>query len=201
MGDSFTTYWSRHEFVAARDKAPPGFRLRVLFGGPHVSLPSLRRAGVRPGDWIYPVHVKDGLLHVLGRMKVARVLTEAEFLEELARDGPNAEIAKHMVRPPGRMPPTLTYLAHVDTHAFLSPTCTDEAALGAEGTPLWFDLVAPREVVESLRYRSQRGERPLRHVADGKLTSISGVQGLYRLAPSSAAALADLVGSRETDAS
>ena len=200
MSSSFTTYWGRDRYVAARDKAPPGFRLGVLFGGPHLSLPSLRRAGVRLGDRVYPVHVNAGLLYVLGCMRVARLLTEEEFKAELARGdgggGADAPILKHMVRPPGRLEPTLLYLAPVATHEFLAPTCTDEAALGDEGTPLWFDLAAPRDLVESLRYASRRGERPLRHVADGRITSISGLQGIYRLAPPSAAALDGLVRGR-----
>jgi hypothetical protein len=54
--------------------------LEVLFGGPHTSEPSFQRAGVTPGDYIYPVRVLTGTLYVLARMRVQRILSVAEWI-------------------------------------------------------------------------------------------------------------------------
>jgi hypothetical protein len=183
MADSYTTLWSRARVEAARRHAPADFRFDVLFGGPHQSLPSLRRAGVRPGDWIYPVQVRDFALYVLGRMRVARVLDLAEFAAEfpdraagVGRVGFNEMVAV--------LRPELVYLA---------PTCTEDVAIGEEGTPLWFDLTVPGEAVAQLRYRSRRGERRVKHVVDGRVKSHVSFDGVYRLAPDSADVLAGVV--------
>jgi hypothetical protein len=188
MAWAFTTYWARDRYVAARRLAPPDFRFDLLFGGPHISMPSFSRAGVMPGDWIYPVHVQGGALHVLGRMRVARVIPIAEFRAmfperaaglgrfdlavggEPARDGPRAALA------------------------YLAPTCVNEAVIGELGTPLLPNLVLPPERVEQLRYVSQRGERDVKkHLREGRVVSLGGFQGNFRLSMESAEVLARLV--------
>jgi hypothetical protein len=194
MSDSYTTLWSRDRVEAARTHAPADFRFDLLFGGPHQSLPSLIRAGVRAGDWIYPIHVRDFALHVLGRMRATRVLTLAEFASEnphradgVGRPGFDAVVAELDGRTPAPRRPEVTYLA---------PTCTEDAVVGDAGTPLWFDLTVPGEVVARLRYRSRRGERAVKHVVEGRVKSHVSFDGVYRLAPESADVLAEIVGRR-----
>lgn len=46
----------------------------MLFGGPHQSLPSFQRAGVQPGDRIYPVRAHRARLHVLGVLEVTHIV-------------------------------------------------------------------------------------------------------------------------------
>lgn len=186
MPDSYTTLWNRDRVEAARRHAPADFRFEVLFGGPHQSLPSFRRAGVRPGDWIYPVQVRDFMLHVLGRMRVARVLTLAEFAAEFPDRAAGVGRVGFDERV-GALRPELVYLA---------PTCTEDVVLGEEGTPLWFDLTVPGEAVAQLKYRSRRGERAVKHVVDGRVKSHVSFDGVYRLAPESADVLADVVRGR-----
>lgn len=190
MGDAFTTLWNRERYDAARRHAPPDFRLDLLFGGPHTSMPQFRRAGARAGDWIYPITLRGGVLHLLGRMRVERVLDLAEFEEqspERAAAYEPFDLAIRPFDPHVRRPETL----------FLAPTCTDEVVIGEAGTPLLFDLMVPPDEVARLRYVSRRGERPIKHVnPDGRVTSVVSLQGIYRLAPASAAVLASLVESR-----
>ena len=57
------------------------------------------------------------------------------------------------------------------------------------------DLEVPAEVLARLTFRSQRGERGLKHVRDGQLTSSIGLQGIYRLTEASAADLDSVVNS------
>jgi hypothetical protein len=47
-----------------------------------------------------------------------------------------------------------------------------------------------------LKYRSQRGERAVKHVVDGRVKSHVSFDGVYRLAPGSADVLADVVRGR-----
>jgi hypothetical protein len=52
------------------------------------------------------------------------------------------------------------------------------------------DRPLPGEILQRLTYRPRRGPRPVRHVSeDGRLLHSISVQGIYRLAESSAADL------------
>ena len=186
MGRAYTTLWSRDRVEAAVRHAGPAFRFEALFGGPHVSLPSFRRAGVVAGDWVYPVAVRAGALHVLGRMRAARLVSVDEFraleVGQAAKVGPFDLAAR---RHPGEQ---------VLWNAFLAPTCVDEVLLGADGSPFLPGLTAPPEVVRAVRFTSRRGERPIKHVsAEGRITAIASLQGVYRLSDDSAEQLAALV--------
>jgi hypothetical protein len=75
----------------------------------------------------------------------------------------------------------------------LAPTCTDEVIIGIEGTVPRADLDLPSEVLMSLTFRSQRGERPLKYVKNGELTRSIGLHGIYRLSQSSATDLSALM--------
>jgi hypothetical protein len=149
--------------------------LPVLFGGPHLSEPSFRRAGVSVGDSIYPVAVSNRHVLVVARMRVREMLLLGQ------EDGP-----------------TLIEQRFPQYRAWkvLAPTCTEEVIIGMEGTVPRADLELPGPVLQRLTFKSQRGERPLRQVKDGELTSSIGLQGIYRLAPASAADLDEILASR-----
>jgi hypothetical protein len=49
-------------------------------------------------------------------------------------------------------------------------------------------------MLERIRYRSQRGERPIKHIEDGKLKRAASIHGgVYRLSPNSAREFQDLI--------
>jgi hypothetical protein len=81
---------------------------------------------------------------------------------------------------------------HPELH-YLAPTCTEEVAVGEEGTSIRLDNAVPPDMLERLRFRSRRGERPLKHVENGRLKSIVSLQGIYRLSEASAAEFETLV--------
>ena len=177
--NAYTTLWSRDRLEAATLYAVPGFRFETMFGGPHTSLPSFRRAGVKAGDWIYAIHVRSGSLHVLGRMKVVNILTMDHWRRQYPHRAAELgafDLAVNPDRP--------TSGPRLQLH-FLAPSCTDEVVIGAEGSPIWFDRIVPPEVVETLRYASARGERPIKQVRQGKIISTAGLQGVYRLSDAS----------------
>ena len=170
MSDSFTVFWTMDRWLGAL--AVGHKPLPVLFGGPHFSEPSFRRAGVKVGDLIYPVAVQNRRMHVVGRMRVREMILLS------SEDGPTLIDQR---------------FPQFKAWKLLAPTCTEEVIIGMEGTTLRADLEVPDEVLTRLRFRSQRGERGLRHVQDGELRRSIGLQGIYRLAAGSAQDLAELV--------
>nr|WP_240929343.1 hypothetical protein [Streptomyces coryli] len=154
-----------------------GQRLTILFGGPHQSLPSFRRAGVEAGDRIVPLRARRGRLHVLGTMEVARILPYEDAGQDLADDD-------------------YTKLLHWKP---LKTGCVSEVLIGPPGSVLDFDTTVPPKLLEQLTFTSRRGERQLKHVEDGRLLRSISLQGIYRLAPTSAAALRQLILDVSTD--
>ena len=170
MSDAYTVFWTMDRWLSA---VAVGHRpLPVLFGGPHLSEPSFRKAGVRVGDLLYPVAVSNRRVHLVARMQVREMLLLGQ------EDGP-----------------TLIEQRFPEYRAwkFLAPTCTEEVVIGMNGTAARVDLEIPREILDRLQFRSQRGERGLKHLKDGELTSSIGLQGIYRLSTGSAGDFAALV--------
>src|SRR5690242_15047718 len=164
MSEAYSVYWPQPRWRRAAGVCQP---MAVLFGGPHTSEPSFRRATVQPGDLLYPIGVCDQVLYVLGRMRVKEIVPADEDQALLER-----------------------YYARYPAWRFLAPTCTTEIVIGSEGTSIMLDRPLPGEILRRLTYRPRRGPRPVRHVNDdGRLLHPGSVQGIYRLAESSAADL------------
>jgi hypothetical protein len=164
MDEAYSVYWPQPRWRHAAGVRQP---MAVLFGGPHTSEPSFRRATVQPGDLLYPIGVCDQVLYVLGRMRV----------KEIVPVGDDRALLE-------------TYYARYPAWRFLAPTCTSEVVIGAEGTGIMLNRPVPAEILHRLTYRPRRGPRPVRHVSDdGRLLNAFSVQGIYRLAESSAADL------------
>jgi hypothetical protein len=170
VGEAYSVYWPQERWRRAAGVCEP---LAVLFGGPHTSQPSFGRATVQPGDLLYPIGVCGQVLYVFGRMRVREIVPvdgDRRLLEE--------------------------YFARYTRWRFLARTCTTEVVIGCEGTGVHFDRPVPGEILKRLTYQPRRGPRLVRHVSqDGRLLHAVSVQGIYRLAESSAADLdATLVG-------
>lgn len=205
MADSYTVFWAQDRCVTMRRLGGLGKPLGVLFGGPHSSEPSFLRATVRPGDDLYPITVRAGVLYVLGRARVRRLLSLEDYVA-----AHNDLFAPYIQEPPawvfesGRTTLTPGYVQAL--HAFdafrpahpelryLAPTCTEEAVECEDSTPLRLDMAIPPDMLLRLRYRSKRKERDLsKHLLNGHLMQSLGVQGIYRLSESSAQDFAALV--------
>ena len=172
MSEAYTVFWTIDRWLGALSVGHKP--LPVMFGGPHLSEPSFRRAGVRVGDLLYPVAVSNRRVHVVARMRVREMILLGQ------EDGPTLIDQR---------------FPQYKAWKILAPTCTEEVVIGMEGTPLRADVEVPADVLERLTFRSQRGERTLRYVQDGELTRSVGLHGIYRLSASSAADLAALVDS------
>ncbi len=170
MSESYTVFWTMDRWLSALSVGHKP--LPVLFGGPHLSEPSFRRAGVKVGDLLYPVAVSNRQVHLVAQMRVREMILLGQ------EDGPSLIDQRFPQFKPWKI---------------LAPTCTDEVIIGIEGTVPRADLDLPPEILMSLTFRSQRGERPLKYVKNGELTRSVGLHGIYRLSQSSARDLAALM--------
>jgi hypothetical protein len=180
MADFYTEFWSSGRMDLLKKARQEGARLEVLFGGPHSSMPSHKRYGVKAGDYLYPIHVDKGVMYLLGRMRVREILTLEEYLDR------NPEMLEGIIKDPEY--PDLTLSRYMERHRekiYLAPSCTDEAVIGEEGTPIRLGIAVPGDLLERLEYRSRRGVRKPK-VKDGKLQNWMSVWGIYRLTQASA---------------
>lgn len=161
MPDAFTVFWTQDRCAAAGFVVATRAPLQLLFGGPHLSLPSFARAKVAVGDLVYPIGVHRKKLYVLGRMRVAELTASTESPYRIDE-----------------------YVRRFPRWSFLTGHCTNEVVVGTEGTPLRLDAAMPPELLQRLTYRSQRATRLVKHVdEDGLLVRSLGVQGIYQVAP------------------
>lgn len=159
----FTLHWNNDYCRFLTRMGMEGQKLRFVWGG-HNQLTRFSRHNVSAGDFIIPVRVIRQTLFVVAKMRVAEVLTRAEYL------------ARH----------PLDELLIVDE-------CADEVLAGVKGTPIRFDVPVTGDTLAGLRFVSKKGERGLKHVEGGKLLRSTSLEGLYRLAPESARVLTSLL--------
>lgn len=164
MANSYTVLWTND---LCRELIRGGFtgqRPTVLFGGPHQSRPSFRRAGVVPGDQVFAVRARKAQLYTVCAMEVRQIVDYDQAGVELTDEDY----------------PGLTHWR------VLKSGCISEVVLGSPGTPIRFDAPLPGDLLEQLTFTSRRGERKLKYVEDGRLLRALSLQGIYRLAPGSA---------------
>lgn len=205
MTDAYTVFWTKARCDALRRAENVGKPLHTLFGGPHTSEPSFRRATVQPGDDLYPITVRAGVLYILGRVTVGRILTLADYVFER-----QSLFAPYITEPPawalepGRSSLSPRYvqasqafdrlLKASPEYRYLAPSCTEEAVECVDGTPMRLDCAVSPDLLARIRYRSRRAERDLsKYICDGRLSGILGVQGIYRLSDETAREFAALV--------
>jgi uncharacterized protein (TIGR02996 family) len=131
-----------------------------------------RMARVKPGDHVYPIQLVAGRVHVLTRFRVAALrdrtepFGEGDFLPEVVW------VSFDYTQP--------SHIRILDV---------------ADGGRLDYDRVLPPPVIDRLRFKTRRGERGLSPVSfkDGRLTNVTTIHGVFRLAPGSARDFATLV--------
>jgi hypothetical protein len=177
---SFLVLWSKERHRELRRVADRQPTLSVIFGGPHLSLPSLSKFGVRPEDRIFPVFAEDRQLHLICGATVREIHPIRPFLtSEFGITAQQAAGSLWTVWPALKR-------RHPEVAHLRDDECVDEAA-ACESTPLRFDRVVPPAILARLTFRSSKGERPLRQVEDGQLKSTVSIQnGYFRLTPESA---------------
>ena len=169
--DCFVVLWTVERcrwLKRVGDRGP----LEVIFGGPHMSLPSIQ--SLAPGDTVCPVVVVDGGLFIVAGMQVNNLVPPEEFVrdhlgvapgphtmwdeffDELKRERPSV----------GHRVPT---------------TCADLAAVGVNGSEIRFDRKVPEQCLSLLHLGPKPGrERPLKAVVNGQLKNNFSLVGHVR---------------------
>jgi hypothetical protein len=183
MSSAYTVMWAKDRCDSLRKAGDTGKPLTVLFGGIHQSVPSLKRAGVGPGDLVFPLLVHKGSIHIIAGTVVKEFVDLNTYAtEQLGLDRADVD-GLYEYRITELITRRLGALGH------RSPIgCGIEVALVARSTPVRFDLTVPAEQVDSIRF-CPRNAKPvgLRHVDAGKLKSAISLHGhVRRLCPDSA---------------
>jgi hypothetical protein len=176
MSSSFTVLWNADRVRIARSLE--GKLVPFLCGGPHVSQPSFSRAGVKPGDCVYPIYVHKKVLHIMARFVVGSFTT------------PEALIADRKDLFPKGTRSDWTFESH-DGPAESAPWL--RALLPQESSLLTLTPRLSMAALERLTYVSKKSSRGVRGIKDGELTSIVSLQGVYRLSTDSAEDFAHVV--------
>lgn len=186
MSSAYTVIWNSDRVKIAKKHGLVGKGIQFLFGGPHTSQPSFSRAGLSGGDVVYPISIRDGMVHVLAQVVTSEIVTVDHFVA-----------ARPDLYPPERHGKWLsqTLDAGVELHPWLRAlnwTCSDHVVLVERSTPISLETVLPTEMLARLTYRSKKAERTVRGIVDGRLTTIASLQGVYRLSLSSESDFASL---------
>ncbi len=180
MGSSFTVLWNHDRVAIAKRHGLLGQPIPFLFGGPHTSQPSFCRAGVQGGDVVYPVQVKSGVVHLLARVVVREIVPVETFVHERTDLYPPEKRGRWMGE---------TLDIAIQSQPWLRAlnwTCSDHVLKPEKSSPLTVEVTLPVHALERLSFRSKKTLRPIEGVEDGRLTTITGLQGVYRLSEKSA---------------
>lgn len=185
---SYTVMWPMDRCKWLDKIGEIGRPIRVIFGGSHQSIPSLSHFKVQPGDAVYPIFAAKGVLHVIARLPISEIVPLDKYLKDVLKlPKPLRELPLFDLT--ARLEKEMSHLGHRMPHG-----CIYEAGMG-DGTPMRLDIAVPPAMLESIRYQSSRGERPIKHVQDGLLKhSVSIHGGVYRLTDASARDFERLLG-------
>ncbi|MEC7298111.1 MAG: hypothetical protein VXW43_05455 [Pseudomonadota bacterium] len=180
---AFSVYLSAHR-AKALGLVPQGVGFTCFFGGPHLGLPSFRRAKVQPGDRLYPVSVAGGQLLLLGAATVETISDEPDIHPRDFAPHLDMAVTERWIARSGWPAPAF--------FGALCPTCATEALTLTDSLGPFRPRPLPAADLEAFTFLNARGTRRPDGVTDGKITKPLAFQGIYRLAPHSAAALASL---------
>jgi hypothetical protein len=185
MPDAYLVAWAQDRVkLLAREVGRP---VRVLYGSPHQSAPSLRRYGISTGDTVFIVGQKQGVVSILSRVRVKVVVSAQDFFREgLKLPSKDLALAEdHLWALEDKLRGERPELGHQ-----LPFGCVDEAAIPTDATPIRTDQIIPPKVLGAIRLRDARGRERALPVENGRLQKPMSIQGHYfRLVPASAALL------------
>ena len=190
MPESFSVLWTKERCQEIRKAGEEGKPLTVLFGGEHQSCPSLARAGIKRGDVVFPLLVREGRLYIVTRTVVNEFISLYSYLvEHLLIDSAEVDGV-----PDYRLKEVLQRFG-IAGHR-VPYGCGIEVLLVERSTPIRFNIVVPPESLKSVTFRPRKGPPvALRHVEDGKLKNSLSLQGnIRRLSEETAAMFSELVG-------
>ncbi len=188
MPQSFVLNWSQKKLDVLKKDGEVGTSLTMMYGSPHASAPSFRRYGVGPGDFIYIVGLKAGLLSLVMRGQVDSLITADEYFHDHLML-PEKILKMHLWDMSEKLWKERRELGHR-----LPFGCVDEVALFSSATPVTLDRTIPTEVTAALRFRTKKGDERSLPLVGGLLKKLSALQAhIHRLTPETAPLLEALV--------
>lgn len=125
---------------------------------------------------MYPIAIRDGVLHIVARMRVARISTIQDYLRDELQI-PEELLSLHLWELEKRLIIDYLHLGHK-----VPQGCVNEAIVGELGTAISFDRPLPGNLLPDIRFRSGTKERGLKHVVNGRLVRSVDIQGhVFRL--------------------
>jgi hypothetical protein len=180
--NSYFVLWPNDwcKLLAQANDAGP---LQVIYGGPHISVPSLGE--VRVDDLIYPIIIKSGQLFIIGRMQVERITQAEVYLQEQNINKLDDNLWDTSAPKLIKQKPELGHR--------IPRNCVDDAATGS-GTHFRFDFEVPIELVSGLQFGPKPGqEKGLSITKEGKISHVAFQGHFRRLSHDSATLVADLM--------
>lgn len=164
--NSYFVYWST-DWCRLLEKVGDFGPISVVFGGPHVSLPTLGK--IRAGDIIYPISIKNNKLYLIARMEVGEIVDAGNYLNEHGFGSDEMWDSSYT-----RIIQDNPSLGHR-----IPKTCADQAAIAKSGTRMRFDFEVPMLVLEKLSFGPTKGKEKMLTITNGKLPSFQ-LQGHFR---------------------
>jgi hypothetical protein len=194
MSSAYTVLWTRDRCLTLQKAGDEGKPLHVLFGGIHQSAPSLKHAGIRPRDLVFPITVLKGTLYVLAGVVIDKFVELAEYAVTHLGLEPHSVAGLHEYQIKGLIEERCGHLGHRQPYG-----CGIEVALAATSTPLRFDRAVAPGQLEEITFCPRRGAPlGLKHIKDGKLASSISLQGnVRRLCAPSATLFVSVAGMAE----
>ncbi|NDV59771.1 hypothetical protein [Bacteroides sp. 519] len=166
----YTVLWP-NEWVKNIMKNGDAGPLTVIYGGEHTSQPSLSK--VKAGDVIYAVRVEKGQLFIMGRLTVAEIQNADEYIKNNLQINPDNE-----------MWDSYTYKNKKTIKHNVPRTCTDDAALGVDGSTIENRLF-PNELIPHLKLGPIGKEVPAK-LKNGQILSLTFQGHVRRISEESA---------------
>jgi hypothetical protein len=159
----FTMLWPYSFWKECQKAGEVGKPLRFLWGG-HNLQSRFSHFKVEVGDTVIPITVREGRIYVIAAIEVERLMNRDEYL-----------------------------LEHPEDNSLITHGCADEVLVGKNGKPIQFNVTVPSSWLCEWRYESNRGERGLKGIKDGRLENSMSLHGIYRLTSSTAKQLMPLL--------
>jgi len=173
MSTGYLIMWPSDRVDRLKKHGEIGLPLKVLFGSPHGSAPSMRRYGIGPGDALFVVFVRKGDVYLLSRLVVGDLISVEAFVRDCLGVGKD-DLELHPWDLWVKLAKDRPDLGQLQPWG-----CVDEAAVPASSTPARTDQAIPSDLLARLRFVTKRKEVRALPLVDGKLKKVVALQGHF----------------------
>ena len=171
MSEMYFTLWSK-EYCRWIKKCNDNGPLEVIFGGPHTSLPSIRK--IKIGDTIIPVCIDNGQLFLISSLTVENILSPEIYL-----------FSRFNIKKPEKDLWDMYFIENKEIVTKLvhriPKTCADIAVIGGNGLAINFSRKIPDKLLPKLLFGPKGKEKQLSGInEEGKILKVFSLKGHIR---------------------